>query len=139
MTTRILIAIVAAGIASGCATTPVPTATAQSVPRARVLAPDYLVSRPGYGTVIVKRDEGFSASACNTRIFANGRPIAEISTGEKVVFYLPPGDQMIGAIATGICAGGLIEAKVSVSAGRTVTYRVSYGSSGEFSLQPTAF
>lgn len=126
-------------LVAGCATTPIPTGQAPSVPRSRVLAPDYLQPRAGYGRVIVKRDEGFSASACNTRILANGAPIAEISTGEKVVFYLPPGDQMIAAIAAGICAGGLTEAKVSVSPKRTATYRVGYGSNGEFQLQPTAF
>lgn len=123
----------------GCATIPVPTAQAPSVPASRVLSPAFLQHRPGYGQVIVKRDEGFSASACNTRIFANGVPVADISTGEKVVFYLPPGDQMIAAMSAGICIGGLIEARAAVSAERAAIYRVGYGSSGEFQLQPTAF
>lgn len=139
MTSATLPCIAALSLLAGCATTPVPTGQAPSVPRSRVLAPDLLQYRPDYGQVVVKRDEGFSASACNTRILANGVPLAEISTGEKVVFYLPPGDQMIGAIAAGICAGGLIEAKVGVSTQRAAIYRVGYGSNGEFQLQPTAF
>ena len=124
---------------SSCATTPVQTASAVSVPVARVLAPSFLKRTDGYGTVVIKRDEGLSASACNTRIFVNGQPIAEISPGEKVTFYLPEGESMLAAEAKGICIGGLVEARVQVSRSRTSIFRVSYGSSGEFSLQPTMF
>ena len=72
-------------------------------------------------------------------MFANAVAIAEIAPGEKVTFYLPEGEQMVAAIAAGICAGGLVEAKVLVSRSRPSVFRVSYGSNGEFSIQPTAF
>lgn len=133
------IAFIAALLIAGCATTPVSTGSAQSVSPSRVLNASFLQRKDGYGEVIVKRDEGFLASACNTRVFANATPIAEIAPGEKVVFYLPEGEHMVAAIAGGICAGGLVEAKVLVSRARTAVFRVSYGSSGEFSIQPTAF
>lgn len=135
---EILLAVLSVSML-GCATTPVPTASAPNVSPARILNASFLESRAGYGQVIVKRDDGFLASACNTRVFANATPIAEIAPGEKVVFYLPEGEQMVAAIAAGICAGGLVEAKVSVSRTRTAVFRVSYGSNGEFSIQPTAF
>jgi hypothetical protein len=93
----------------------------------------------GYGQVIVKRDEGFGASACSSRVFANGSPVADIRPGEKVVFYLPEGSQMLAARANGVCIGGLVEAQAQVSIHRPAVYRISYGSSGEFSIQPTAF
>lgn len=123
----------------GCATTPVPTSTAREVSRTRVLNAALLERKEGFGQVIVKRDEGFSASACNSRIFANGTPVAEIAPGEKVTIFLPEGEQMLAAIATGICIGGLVETKVSVNRARPAVLRISYGSSGEFSIQPTAF
>ncbi|HJV28863.1 MAG TPA: hypothetical protein VJ673_24520 [Aromatoleum sp.] len=123
----------------GCATTPVPTASAPLVPQVRVLNATFLQNKDGTGQVIVKRDSGLSAAACNTRIFANGTPVAEIAPGEKVVFYLPEGEQMLGAIANGICAGGLMETRGTVSRSRPLVFRVSYGSNGEFSIQPTAF
>lgn len=123
----------------GCATTPVSTSSARDVPSTRVLTPAFLERKDGLGQVVVKRDEGLSASACNSRVFANGTPVAEIAPGEKVIFYLPEGEQMLGAMATGICIGGLVEAKASVSRLRPSVFRISYGSSGEFSIQPTAF
>lgn len=123
----------------GCATTPVPTSAAREVPRMRVLNPALLERKEGLGQVVVKRDEGLSASACNSRVFVNGAPVAEIAPGEKVTFYLPEGEQMLAAMATGICIGGLVEARASVSRSRPAVFRISYGSSGEFSLQPTAF
>ena len=123
----------------GCATTPVPTSTARDVPRTRVLNATLLERKEGLGQVVVKRDEGLAASACNSRVFANGTPVAEIAPGEKVTFYLPEGEQMLAAMATGICIGGLVEAKASVSRSRPAVFRISYGSSGEFSIQPTAF
>lgn len=123
----------------GCATTPVPTSAARDVPKTRVLNAALLERKEGLGQVVVKRDEGLSASACNSRVFANGTPVAEIAPGEKVTFYLPEGEQMLAAIATGICIGGLVEAKASVSRSRPAVFRISYGSSGEFSIQPTAF
>lgn len=123
----------------GCATTPVPTSAARDVPRTRVLNAALLEWKEGLGQVVVKRDEGLSASACNSRVFVNGTPVAEIAPGEKVTFYLSEGEQMLAAVATGICSGGLVEAKASVSRSRPAIFRISYGSSGEFSIQPTAF
>jgi len=123
----------------GCATTPVPTSAARDVPRARVLNAALLEPGEDLGQVVVKRDSGLSASACNSRVYANGKPVAEIAPGEKVTFYLPEGDQMLAAEATGICAGGLVETRASVSRSGPAVFRVSYGSSGEFSIQPTAF
>lgn len=139
MNTRELLATALLMSLLGCATTPVPTRSARDVPRTRVLNAAFLERKEGLGQVVVKRDEGLSASACNSRVFVNGTPVAEIAPGEKVIFYLPEGEQMLAAMATGICIGGLVEAKASVSRSRPAVFRISYGSSGEFSIQPTAF
>lgn len=134
----LLVAVSLLGVL-GCATTPVSTTAARDVPMTRVLSSTLLERKEGLGQVIVKRDEGLSASACNSRIYANGAPVAEIAPGEKVVFYLPEGEQMLAAMATGICIGGLVETRASVNRSRPTIFRISYGSSGEFSIQPTAF
>lgn len=108
----------------GCATTPISTIAAREVSISRVLNAAFLERKEGLGQVIVKRDEGLSASACNSRVFANGTPVAEIAPGEKVTFYLPEGEQMLAAMATGICIGGLVEAKASVSRSRPAIFRI---------------
>ncbi len=123
---------------TGCATTPVPTASARFVSVDRVLSEKLLERKDGQGQVIIKRDEGMTP-ICNTRVFANGIPVADLAPGEKVVFYLPEGEQLVGAVANGLCAGGLVETRASVSRLRPAVFRVSYGSDGEFLIQPTAF
>jgi len=111
------------------------------VPSTRVLKADFLEMKEGLGQVVVKRDEGLSASACNSRVFANGTPVAEIGQGEKVVFYLPEGEQMLAAMANcfGGLVGGLVEVKASVRRSRPAVFRISYSSDGAIAIQPTAF
>lgn len=124
----------------GCAATPISTDLAQNVPSERVLKASLLKERPGYGQVIVKKDPGLMFSECNTRVFVNTVAAAEIAPGEKVVLYLPEGEQMIAAEPTySICTGGLIEVMVNVSRSRPAVLRVSFGGRGAFLLQPTAY
>lgn len=120
---------------NGCATTPVSNEEAVSVPVDAI----YQHQTANTGKVTIKRDSGYSASLCSTRIFVNAQPIADIDTSEKVVIYLPAKDYIFSALANGICAGGLTEINGTVQAGKELTYRVGYGSSGEFSINPTAF
>lgn len=93
----------------------------------------------GAGKVVVKRDSGFGGSACATRIFVNGQAIADIDTAEKVVLYLPAGEQILSAWTKGLCGGGMSEVKALVKAGASSSFRVGYGSNGDFSTFPTAF
>lgn len=123
---------------ASCATSPVSNESATEVNKENVINLAMTIRHSGYGTVIVKRDRGMNTSACRSRIFANGEPVADIAPGEKITMFLPLGEQLLAAKATGICAGGLVEAKANVTE-KTSTFRVSYGTWGEFSIQPTAF
>lgn len=136
---RMLGALCAGLLLYGCATTPVPTSEAVEVPASRLLNGIALVRRADTGVVVIKRDAGFAASACTTRIFVDGVPIADIATGEKVTLHLTEGAHMLAGRANGVCIGGLVETSVVAVKGRLSAVRISYGSSGEFSIQPTAF
>ena len=129
----------AAFVLQGCASTPVTTASASLVPDHRIINKAMMTKGAGQSLLIVKRDSGFGASACSTRVFINGSPVADIRTSEKIAIYLKPGKYIIGALANGICTGGLVEESLSIVEGENLTYRIAYGSSGEFSLNPTAF
>jgi hypothetical protein len=133
LTTSILVSLL------GCATNPIPTNSAQDVPNTRVLNAALLEKKDGLGQVIVKRDNGIAGYGCHYIVFANGAPVAEVATGERIVFYLPEGEHMLAAKATGLCISGLSEAKAIVRRDLPVIFRISYGSQGEFSLQQTAF
>lgn len=122
-----------------CATTPVSNDSATEVGKQNVINAAMTARQSGYGQVVVKRDRGLNTGACRSRIYANGEPVADIAPGEKITMFLPPGEQMLAAKATGVCAGGLVEITANVTDKRTTTFRVSYGTWGEFSIQPTAF
>lgn len=124
---------------AACATTPVPTSEASFVPSDRILEPKLLQPSSGTGLVTVKRDSGFAGSACSARIFVNGNPVADIRPIEKVVLHLAEGEHILSAQPNGLCGGGMSEVKATVKAGSNSSFRVSYGSAGEFLISPTAF
>lgn len=134
-----LVGALLTAILAGCATQPLSDAEATAVQAQAILAADLTTPQAGRQPVTIKRDSGASAGACSTRVFVNGRPAADIRASEKVIVYLPPGDHMFGARANGICAGGMVETRISLRPGARQSLRVGYGSSGEFFIAPTAF
>lgn len=124
---------------TACASQPVSNAEAVAVSAGSVLSPALLQQRPGTHAVTIKRDAGFMAGTCSSRIHVDGQPVADIQTSEKVVVYLPEGDHIFSARPNGICAGGVSEAKARVNAGVPLSLRAAYGSNGEFFLNVTAF
>lgn len=135
----VALTVFVAGAFSGCASQPVSTSAALPVPHERVLNADFVQQVPNTGEVIVKRDEGFTGSACAKRVFADAKPVADLRTGEKVTIYLPEGDHIIGAMSNSPCGGGLIETKVSVKAAGSYTYRIGTQSNMGDGIYPTAF
>lgn len=124
---------------TGCATQPVRTSEAVAVPRDRILAPELLEEVKGHGGVIVKRDSGIGGSGCSARLFVNAKPAADLRSSERVILYLPAGDHILSAQPNGLCGGGMAEARVRVTPLETATFRMGYGTAGDFMLTPTAF
>jgi len=122
-----------------CATRPISNLEAVMAPKDRVLNTQHLSPSPNTGTVVIKRDKGFGGSACSTRIFVNGEPIADIQTSEKIVLYLPKNEYVLSAWPNGICGGGMSEVTANVKIGEQLTFRVGYGSNGDFFINRTAF
>jgi type IV pilus biogenesis protein CpaD/CtpE len=124
---------------TGCATQPVSTAEAVPVPRERILSSEFLQQIEGSGTVIVKRDSGIGGSGCSARLFVDAKPTADLRTSERVVLHLPNGDHILSAQPNGLCGGGVVETRVRVTSLETATFRMGYGTAGDFTLSPTAF
>jgi len=124
---------------SSCATRPVSNDDALPVAGERLLNSQYQSPSAGTGEVTVKRDSGAFGSACGTRIYVDATPIADINPSEKIVLYLPDGDHILSAWPNGICGGRMSEVRAAVKAGSHTSYRVGYGSNGDFSIDPTAF
>lgn len=136
---RLAILLVLSVALSGCATRPVPNESAVPVPIERVLDATFLTPVADVGVVTVKRDRGIGGSACSSRVYVNAKPVADIDPSEKVVLYLAAGDYIIGAWPNGLCGGGLSEVRANVKPDVPLTFRIGYGSNGDFSIQPTSF
>lgn len=117
----------------GCATEPITTESAKGVSPSLYMEPTQ-----GGGTVVIKRDTGFTGGACALRVMVNGKAIADLSPGEKTTIFLPPGEYIFGAEPVGICGGGLVESAGVVRQGETIVFRLSFGTSMDLKIQRTA-
>lgn len=124
---------------TGCATQPVPTSQATDVPNERIQDRRYLQPAAGSGLVTIKRDTGFGGSACNTSVYANGTLTALLAPSEKISLHLPEGSHVISAWPNNPCGGGMVEVEALVRVNKPLTFRIGYGSNGDFGLYPTAF
>ncbi|MBI3995663.1 MAG: hypothetical protein HY349_06790 [Nitrospirae bacterium] len=125
---------------SACATRPISNAEALVTPGERILDTQFLRQAPGTGEVTVKRDSGAFGSVCSSRIFVDGRPVADIRVSEKVVLYLPEGEHILSVRSNGICFNaGMSEVTVLVRSGVQSSFGVGYGSSGDIFINTTAF
>lgn len=139
MKSHLSVVLCSALLISACATKPIPNNAATPIPNEQILDFRFSSPTPNTGEVTIKRDSGFGGSACSTRIFVNGQPIADIYASEKIVLHLPSGEQILSSWPNGICGGGMSEVKTLVKAGTNSSFRVGYGSNGDFSINPTAF
>lgn len=53
--------------------------------------------------------------------------------------WLPARDHILSAQPNGLCGGGMVEARVRAVGHETATFRMGYGTAGDFTLTPTAF
>ncbi len=81
----------------GCATKPVSNEQATPVPEKQIISTALLEKRDGTGEVIIKRDSGFFGSACFSRVYVDGKEVADLGTAQKVVVYPTIGDHVFSA------------------------------------------
>lgn len=124
---------------AGCATKPVTNEQAKEVPVKQIIDNTLLAKGEGTGKVIIKRDSGFMGSACLTRVYVDGKEVADLDTAEKVTVYPKFGDHIFSAWPKGVCGGGMSEQSGKVTEGGMLMYRIGYGTNGDFGIYPTAF
>jgi len=135
---KILLAMVLLGL-TGCATKPVTNEQAKDVPVSQIIDKTMLSKKENTGAVIIKRDSGFMGSACLTRVYIDGKEIADLDTSEKVTVYPLVGEHIFSAWPKGLCGGGMSEQSGKVNTDKPLMYRVGYGTNGDFGIYPTAF
>lgn len=135
----LLLACAAGFLLIGCATKPVSNEEAKPVPSSQIINTSLLDKKEGTGQVIIKRDSGFFGSACFSRVYVDGKEVADLGTSQKVTVYPTIGDHIFSAWPKGICGGGMSGQAGEVVEDKTLIYRIGYGSNGEYGIQPTAF
>ena len=70
----------------GCATKPVSNEQATPVPEKQIISTALLEKRDGTGEVIIKRDSGFFGSACFSRVYVDGKEVADLGTAQKSLY-----------------------------------------------------
>ena len=126
---------------SGCASTPISTSDSLLVPDSQILpgGRKFLTQDKNSGQVIIKRDAGFTGSACSTRIYLDAKPVVDLEIAQKFILNLPAGEYIISAEPNGMCGGGLTEVKTTVKQGTQSVFRYGTSGNGSPSIYPTAF
>ncbi len=86
---------------AGCASTNVITDTAAPVPADRIYATALSEATPGTVPVVFKRDT-FPGHYYLMSVFVDGKQVARIGSGEKLVVNLAPGRYVFGVAATSV-------------------------------------
>jgi hypothetical protein len=124
---------------AGCASTPIPNEEAQPVPGKQILQTDLLVKKDNTGKVIIKRDSGFVGSMCLSRVYVDGKELADLDPAQKIEIYPTVGSHIFSTKPRGICAGGIKELEGKVAKDGALIYRIGYGAGGDHGIYPTAF
>ncbi|MDO3404315.1 hypothetical protein QWI28_04235 [Citrobacter freundii] len=68
---------------TGCATKPISTEQAKPAPEKQILDKSLFTKKPETGVVVIKRDSGYVGSACLTRVYVDGREVADLDPEQK--------------------------------------------------------
>lgn len=137
---NLLLAFAATAILSGCASSPVPINEAKPAPPNRV----FLLQSPvvNGAEVTIVRDSGVVGSACEITAYINGQRVANLDVKEKAVFFVSPGELMIGAAfeGKGLCNSGKArqEREVVVKQGQRKVFRIYTGADAEIDIKPSS-
>lgn len=124
---------------SACASGPVATSQASDVPSSRILTKRWLSPSSGTGTLIVKRDSGFTGAICPVRVHVDNTAVSDLMPSEKIELFLPVGDRVVRATTTGLCREGESEIKIAISSKMKRVLRIVTGESEGIKLQSTTF
>jgi hypothetical protein len=131
---KLILGALAIALLMGCATSPIPSDRADSVPASRLFANQK--PHAGGAVLVVTRDTGFIGSGCNTTVSIDGQKSAEIGSGETAKFFVSAGDHIVSASA---CGSGLKEREASMKAGATKRFRISIDSAMSMDISPTTY
>lgn len=121
----------------GCASKPI--SNSEATLSSTILNQSFSERKEGYASLIIKRDSGFGGYACSSRVYIDGVAVVDLDPGEYYNAFVNPGGHIISSKPNGICSGGLYETNINAKENQNLTYRIGYGSNGDYFIVPTAF
>lgn len=130
---KFAMAMLAAGLITGCATTPPPPERLTAAPREQLRALPVATSATP-ATVRVTRDEGARGAAAYLHVSLDGRELAALDLAQFVEFQVDPGDHLLSVQATQVSflpsVSHPMVQEVIWRPGKTYAYRVGYDATG---------
>ncbi|EGB99172.1 hypothetical protein G1E_09657 [Pseudomonas sp. TJI-51] len=129
---RIMLAVAATALITGCTSDPVDPAKAKVVPHQRLYS--HQVKVESGAKLVITRDSGYWASGgCIAQVLIDGKKAARMDTGEVATFEVRPGRHFIGIDGddegSGLCAmqigQQLKEITTEISAGEVQRFRIT--------------
>lgn len=137
---KLLFAFASTAFLFGCASSPVPLSDAKPAPADRV----FLFQSPAINSaeITIVRDGGVVGSACLITAYINGQRVANLESKEKAVFYVHPGELMLGAAfeGAGLCNSGKLrqEREVVIKKMQKKVFRIYTGADAELDIKPSS-
>ncbi len=133
----VLVVAVAIGL-MGCTPKSGSDQQAKLAPQKQILAPQLLVKKRDSGAVVIKRDGSFTGNTCLSRVYINGKPVADLDTSQEVIVYPSPGEYVISTLPKDFCSGSMSAQSADIDAGSTLTFRIGYAPDGDFGIYPSS-
>jgi hypothetical protein len=123
---------------AGCASTVTPNDALQ--PPTKIYNLELTKPAANTGTVVVKRDTGFTGGGCNHLLALDAVQVAELRPGEGITIYPAAGDHILSVVGgRGLCGGSTPEIALHIVPGGRLVFRLSVEQSLDVTIRPTAY
>jgi len=135
---KVSAALLTVMVLSACSTSPVTSALAEDT--ADISDATYLTRNYEEANIIVVRDKGILGMACGVSVFLDGKKVAVLGAGKRVMLKVSAEEHIVGAkLGCDMGTRVIVEALADVSNGVRKNFRVSTSSESGTLLMPTAF
>ena len=116
-----------------------PSSAAKPIPVERVYAKELTKAQEGFALLVVTRDKGLKAAACEAWLYVDGTLVADLRGSEQIRLFVQEGEHIVGVSAQGACFGGADQTTVEVTRARPVLLRIGAGHGEGITIEPSAF
>jgi hypothetical protein len=128
---KLLLIAIFSSVLTGCSSMAVNPESGKPVPLANIVDKDLLTARADKGQVVIARDDSFYAGGIDTRIYLDGKRIANVPNGTVLRLHLSAGEHRVGVQLYGLnnSDAPVRYEKITVAAEGVYRYRLIFNRS----------